>query len=57
MIKLTSKGLHRAWKNYFINEISPNYRMKLIDVAGGTGNVLNREYVMLKYSSVSLNIK
>jgi ubiquinone/menaquinone biosynthesis C-methylase UbiE len=29
--------LHRAWKNHLISEIAPNYRMKLIDVAGGTG--------------------
>lgn len=42
MNDLMSFGLHRAWKNYFINEISPNYRMKLIDVAGGTGDIAFR---------------
>jgi ubiquinone/menaquinone biosynthesis C-methylase UbiE len=32
-----SFGLHRIWKNAFIEEINPNLDMKLIDVAGGTG--------------------
>lgn len=32
-----SFGLHRIWKNSFIEEINPNLDMKLIDVAGGTG--------------------
>lgn len=42
MNDLMSFGLHRAWKNHFINEISPNYQMKLIDVAGGTGDIAFR---------------
>lgn len=35
-----SFGLHRIWKNMFINEIDPNNKMRLIDVAGGTGKLL-----------------
>ncbi len=42
MNDLMSFGLHRAWKNHFINEIAPNYQMKLIDVAGGTGDIAFR---------------
>lgn len=42
MNDLMSLGLHRAWKNHFISEISPNYQMKLIDVAGGTGDIAFR---------------
>lgn len=34
-----SFGLHRLWKNQFIQDIEPNNQMKLIDVAGGTGNL------------------
>lgn len=42
MNDIMSVGLHRAWKNHLINEISPNYKMKLIDVAGGTGDIAFR---------------
>lgn len=45
MNDVMSGGLHRAWKNHLINEISPNYKMKLIDVAGGTGKL--KYYVFL----------
>ncbi len=31
------QGLHRLWKNKLIRDIKPNSKMKLIDVAGGTG--------------------
>lgn len=42
MNDIMSFGLHRVWKNHLINEISPNYQMKLIDVAGGTGDIAFR---------------
>lgn len=42
MNDVMSFGLHRAWKNHLINEINPNYQMKLIDVAGGTGDIAFR---------------
>lgn len=42
MNDLMSFGLHRVWKNYLIKEISPTYKMKLIDVAGGTGDIAFR---------------
>jgi 2-methoxy-6-polyprenyl-1,4-benzoquinol methylase len=34
-----SLGIHRCWKETFINRISPTPNMKLLDVAGGTGDV------------------
>lgn len=37
-----SIGLHRLWKNQFIQEIDPSPGMKLIDVAGGTGDITFR---------------
>jgi ubiquinone/menaquinone biosynthesis C-methylase UbiE len=30
------------WKNSLIEEINPNFNMKLIDVAGGTGDIAFR---------------
>ena len=32
-----SFGIHRLWKNHFVSKFSPNSRMKILDVAGGTG--------------------
>lgn len=42
MNDIMSLGLHRVWKNYLIEDINPNYQMKLIDVAGGTGDIAFR---------------
>ncbi len=42
-----SFGIHRLWKDYFVSVLNPAPDMKLLDVAGGTGqtkqyfNVLN----------------
>ena len=32
-----SLGIHRLWKNHFVSKLSPNSRMNILDVAGGTG--------------------
>lgn len=32
-----SLGIHRIWKEKFIQSLKPTINMKLIDVAGGTG--------------------
>lgn len=34
-----SLGIHRIWKDYFIQKIAPTQGTKLLDVAGGTGTV------------------
>lgn len=39
MNDLMSGGIHRLWKDHFINKISPVPQAKLLDVAGGTGIV------------------
>ena len=56
MNDIMSVGLHRAWKNHLINEISPNYKMKLIDVAGGTGDIAFRFMNFLENSKDTLLI-
>ena len=35
-----SGGVHRLWKDYFIEKLAPQPVTKLIDVAGGTGIIL-----------------
>jgi 2-methoxy-6-polyprenyl-1,4-benzoquinol methylase len=35
-----SLGVHRLWKDYFIKAMAPAPGSKLIDVAGGTGNLI-----------------
>lgn len=33
-----SIGIHRIWKDHFVSMLAPNRGMKILDVAGGTGN-------------------
>jgi 2-methoxy-6-polyprenyl-1,4-benzoquinol methylase len=51
MNDVMSFGLHRLWKNEFIKQIEPTEDMKLIDVAGGTGDIAFRFLNYLKYNS------
>jgi len=37
-----SLGLHRVWKNRFVNLINPRHGETLLDVAGGTGDIAFR---------------
>jgi len=40
--------MHRLWKNKLIRDINPNSNMKLIDVAGGTGDIAFRYLNFIK---------
>lgn len=42
MNDLMSFGLHRKWKDTFINEINSYANMNLLDLAGGTGDIAKR---------------
>ncbi len=42
MNDVMSGGLHRLWKNDFIRELRPTPGMRLLDVAGGTGDIAFR---------------
>lgn len=46
-----SLGIHRIWKDIFIQRLSPTLGTKLLDVAGGTGNFLTEfnDYKRIKY--------
>lgn len=41
-----SLGVHRIWKDMFIEDLSPTPGTKLLDMAGGTGDIAFR---YLKY--------
>lgn len=49
-----SLGIHRVWKDIFIRELAPTHGSKLLDAAGGTGDITFR---YLKYLNSTKNIK
>ena len=42
MNDVMSAGVHRLWKDYFVSKIRPGPEMRLLDVAGGTGDIAFR---------------
>ncbi len=42
MNDLMSAGVHRLWKNKFVSMLRPSAHKKLLDVAGGTGDIAFR---------------
>ncbi|PRD35603.1 UNVERIFIED_CONTAM: 2-methoxy-6-polyprenyl-1,4-benzoquinol methylase [Trichonephila clavipes] len=42
MNDVMSGGIHRFWKDYFIHALSPTAGTRLLDVAGGTGDIAFR---------------
>ncbi|GBM02413.1 2-methoxy-6-polyprenyl-1,4-benzoquinol methylase, mitochondrial [Araneus ventricosus] len=42
MNDIMSGGIHRFWKDYFIHTLAPTAGTKLLDVAGGTGDIAFR---------------
>lgn len=39
MNDVMSIGLHRYWKDYFVNKLAPPIGSRVLDVAGGTGMI------------------
>jgi len=39
MNDVMSLGIHRAWKKIFVNSLSPSRDLRLLDLAGGTGDI------------------
>jgi demethylmenaquinone methyltransferase/2-methoxy-6-polyprenyl-1,4-benzoquinol methylase len=39
MNDLMSLGVHRAWKRIFVNDLNPKPHCRLLDLAGGTGDI------------------
>jgi len=44
MNDVMSGGIHRIWKDKFIKHIAPKPNDKILDVAGGTGDIAFRHY-------------
>ena len=42
MNDLMSGGVHRLWKDHFVRKLRPSKDMRLLDVAGGTGDIAFR---------------
>ncbi len=42
MNDLMSFGIHRLWKKQFVDEMQPHHNQKLLDVAGGTGDIATK---------------
>ena len=42
MNDLMSCGVHRLWKDHFVGKLRPKRDMRLLDVAGGTGDIAFR---------------
>ena len=50
MNDIMSFGIHRIWKEKFIDWINPQPNTKLIDVASGTGDIVK---IFLERSNIS----
>jgi demethylmenaquinone methyltransferase/2-methoxy-6-polyprenyl-1,4-benzoquinol methylase len=42
MNDLMSAGVHRLWKSSFVGQLNPQPGMEIVDVAGGTGDIVRR---------------
>lgn len=42
MNDLMSMGLHRLWKDHFVSKMAPRAGERILDVAGGTGDITLR---------------
>lgn len=51
MNDIMSMGIHRIWKDIFIQELRPTHGTYLLDAAGGTGDIAFRYINFLKNTS------
>lgn len=54
MNDVMSVGIHRLWKNSLIDSVNPRPDMRLLDVAGGTGDIAFRFMERAKGTSVTV---
>lgn len=52
-----SMGIHRVWKDIFIERLSPTHGTKLLDMAGGTGDIAFRYLKYLQNLPIVENAK
>lgn len=52
-----SFGIHRLWKDYYVSRLNLHSNSKVIDVAGGTGDIAFRIIEILgKYNNGNGNV-
>lgn len=54
-----SLGIHRLWKDHYVNKLAPSGGLKCLDVAGGTGDIAMRilDYAREKHGDRELSVK
>ncbi|GAA5948171.1 hypothetical protein JCM3765_007142 [Sporobolomyces pararoseus] len=54
-----SLGIHRLWKDHYVNKLAPHGGLKCLDVAGGTGDIAMRilDYAREKHGDRELSVK
>lgn len=59
MNDVMSLGIHRCWKQWFVNELSPRRGTKMLDMAGGTGDISFRalQQAQRKYGKTKANFE
>ncbi|KAL7635223.1 UNVERIFIED_CONTAM: hypothetical protein RMT77_014210 [Armadillidium vulgare] len=55
MNDVMSGGIHRLWKDYFVDRLHPTVNINLLDVAGGTGDITFRvlQYIRNEFGETS----
>ncbi|GAA5925420.1 2-hexaprenyl-6-methoxy-1,4-benzoquinone methyltransferase [Sporobolomyces koalae] len=54
-----SLGIHRLWKDHYVNKLAPHGGLKCLDVAGGTGDIAMRilDYAREKHGDRELSVR
>ncbi len=52
MNDLMSLGMHRLWKQYFVNLYKPHEGCRILDVAGGTGDIAFRFHEIMRAKDI-----
>lgn len=52
MNDVMSVGIHRLWKDHYVQKMNPHGGMQILDVAGGTGDIAIRmlDHARTKYA-------
>ncbi|XP_057294784.1 2-methoxy-6-polyprenyl-1,4-benzoquinol methylase, mitochondrial-like [Hydractinia symbiolongicarpus] len=57
MNDLMSVGTHRLWKNHFVHQLKLKHGLKILDMAGGTGDIAFKMLDNIIHSSPSTNFE
>ena len=57
MNDVSSLGIHRCWKDHLVEKVRPVPGMRLLDVAGGTGDIAIRLVKQARINGLRLGMK